>query len=265
MEALRAQPYPVMSWSGSRCEIAQRVQEKFPLDFGTYYEPMIGSASVFLKSQHHPAVLGDKNYWLMDTYWAIKDDPQRVVEILSSLTPCREVYYRIRRIIPDHIDVHYRAAHLIFLNRLCFGRTFRTNKREGFNVPFGKVQTVYTEENIKAVSEALSEVKLESGDFEETIRSARENDFVYFDPPCPEQRVFGYNRNVRDTFEFTERDYLRLTAACIDLDKRGVKWAIADHNTFFIRLHLHKFHVTALVRSKEDSEIETVLITNYPT
>jgi DNA adenine methylase len=265
MEALSTQPHPVISWSSNRYEIAQRVQDKFPLDFGTYYEPMIGSASVFLKNRHYPAVIGDKNCWLMDMYWAIKDDYQGVARILESLTPCREVYDRVRQIIPDHIDVNFRAAHLIFLNRLCFGRIFRTNKRGEFSVSFGRVQSIYTEENIKAVSEALSGVKLEYGDFEETIESAKENDFIYFDPPCSEKRVFGYHRNERDTFEFTQKDYLRLITACIDLDKRGVKWAVTDNNTSLIRLYLHRFHITELVRSKEDSEIEVVLITNYLT
>ena len=266
MESIGTQIQPVISWSGNRYEIAQRVQDKFPLDFGTYYEPMIGSASVFFKSRHYPAVIGDKNQWLVDMYWAIKDDYLAVVKILESLTPCREVYNRVRQINPDHIfDVSFRAAHLIFLNRLCFGRTFRTNKQGKFNISFGRLQSVYTEENLKAVSEALNGVKLECGDFEETIESAKKNDFIYFDPPCPEKRVFGYHRNERDTFEFTQKDYLRLIRACIDLDKRGIKWAVTDNNTSLIRLYLHGFCVTELVRSKEDNEIEVVLITNYQT
>jgi DNA adenine methylase len=263
MESLKVQPHPVISWPDNRYEIAQKVQERFPLDFGTYYEPLVGSASVFLKSQHYPAVLGDKNCWLMDMYLAIKDDYQGVVKILESLTPCREVYNRVRKIIPDHIDVNYRAAHFIFLNKLSFGEIFRTNRRGEFNVSFGKIQSVYTEENLKAVSKALKGVKLEYGDFEETVESAKENDFIYFDPPCPEKRVFGYHRNEKDTFEFTQKDYSRLTTVCIDLDKRGIRWAVTDNNTAFMRLLLYKFDVTELVRSKEDNEIEVVLITNY--
>lgn len=266
MEAIGTQPHPVISWSGSRYEISQRVQDRFPPAFGTYYEPMIGSASLLLRNRHYPAVIGDKNCWLMDMYWAIKDDYRGVVRILDSLTPSREVYDRIKRINPDNIDVNFRAANFIFLNRLCFGGIFRVNRRGQFNVPFGKPRSVYTEGNIKAVSEALNGVKLEYGDFEETIESAKENDFVYFDPPCPEKRVFGYNRSKgKDPFEFTQKDYSRLTTACISLDKRGVEWAVTDNNTSLIRLSLHKFYVTELVRSKIDNETNVVLITNYPT
>jgi DNA adenine methylase len=263
MEYCKVVPYPLVSWSGSRCEISQRVREKFPPDFGTYYEPMIGSASLLLGNPHYPAVIGDKNCWLMDMYWAIKDDYKGVVRVLDSLTPTREVYDRVKKINPDHIDVNFRAAHLIFLNRLCFGGIFRVNQHGKFNVPFGRPRHVYTEGNIKAVSRVLNKVKLEYGDFEETIESAKENDFVYFDPPCPEKRVFGYSRSKGDPFEFTQKDYSRLTAACIDLDKRGVKWAVTDNNTSLIRLCLHKFYVTELVRSRKDNEINVVLITNY--
>jgi DNA adenine methylase len=266
MEAIGTHPYPVISWSGSRCEISQKVRGKFPQDFGTYYDPMIGSASLLLGNRNYSAVIGDKNCWLMDMYWAIKDDYRGVVRILESLTPSREVYDRVRQIDPSNIEVNFRAAHFIFLNRLCFGGIFRVNKQGKFNVPFGKPQSVYTEANLRAVSEVLNGVKLESGDFEETIESAKENDFIYFDPPCPEKRVFGYSRSKgKDPFEFTQKDYLRLTTACINLDKRGVKWAVTDNNTSLIRLSLHKFHVTELVRSKEDNEINVVLITNYPT
>jgi DNA adenine methylase len=267
MEAIGTQLYPVISWSGSRREISQKVRDKFPQDFGTYYEPMIGSASLFLGNRHYPAVIGDKNCWLMDMYWAIKDNYREVVRVLDSLTPTREVYNRVRRINPDHIiDVSLKAANFIFLNQLCFGGIFRVNKRGEFNVPFKKSRSVYTEKNIKAVSEALDGVKLEYGDFEETIESAKENDFIYLDPPCPEKRVFGYSRSKgKDPFEFTQKDYSRLTTACINLDERGVKWAVMDNNTALLRLYLHKFYVTELVRSKRDNEINVVLITNYPT
>jgi len=226
---------------------------------------MVGSASLFLKAKHSPAVVGDKNQWLMDTYWAIKDDYQGVVRILGSLTPCREVYNRVRKINPEHIDVNFRAAHFIFLNQLCFGGVFRVNKRGEFNVPFGEPGLVYTEGNIKAVSEALSGARLECGDFEETIESAKENDFIYFDPPSSEKRAFGYHGNKGDSFGFTQKDYARLTTACINLDQRGVRWAVADDNTSFVRLALYKFNVIELTRFKKDNEIHSVLITNYPT
>jgi DNA adenine methylase len=266
MEYIKIKPYPVISWAGSRYNLSQKIRDRFPQDFGTYYEPMIGSASLFLGNQCYPAVIGDKNCWLMDMYWAIKDDYKGVVRILDSLTPTREVYNRVRKINPDHIEVNFRAAHFIFLNHLCFGGIFRLNKRGQFNVPFKESRSVYTEGNIKAVSQVLNGVKIEYGDFEETIKSAKENDFVYFDPPCPEKRVFGYSRSKgRDPFEFTQKDYLRLITACVELDKRGVKWAVTDNNTSLIRLYLHRFHVTELVRSKEDNEINVVLITNYTT
>jgi DNA adenine methylase len=227
---------------------------------------MIGGAGLFLQTQKYPSVIGDKNKWLMDTYWAIKDDYRAVANILDSLTPTREVYNRIKNVDPYNLEVPHRAAHFIFLNNLAFGGIFRVNKHGRFNVPFGKARScVYTRDNLKAVSEALNGVRLAYGDFTETVNPAQLKDFVYFDPPCPEKRVFGYSRSKgTDPFEFTQQDYLRLTTTCIDLDRRGVKWAVTDNNTSLIRLYLHKFRVTELVRSKKDNEIEVVLITNYP-
>jgi DNA adenine methylase len=232
----------------------------------TYYEPMVGSASLLLSNRIYPAVIGDKNRWLLDTYWALRDDYRGVARILESLSPTREVYDRVRKINPDNLEVNFRAAHFIFLNRLCFGGIFRLNKKGRFNVPFGNFSHVYTEGNLQAVSEVLNGVKIKYGDFEETISSAKENDFVYFDPPSPEKRVFGYSRvKGRDPFEFTAKDYLRLTTVCMNLDKRGVKWAVIDNNTSLMRLSLYKFNVTNLVRDKKDNEIKVVLITNYLT
>ena len=99
-------PSPVVSWSGSRLSLAESIRARFPPDFDTYYEPMLGGACVFLGMHSYPSTIADKNRWLMDTYWALREDYRRVGMILESLVPTRETYNRVRRIYPSCLDLH---------------------------------------------------------------------------------------------------------------------------------------------------------------
>jgi DNA adenine methylase len=258
-----------LKWAGGKQGIANRLVELFFSDFDRYFEPFVGGGSVLLTLQPSKAIIGDANEWLIDTYEAIREDPIQVAEILDSLENTKEEYMRIRSILPTKLPLFRRAAHLIYLNKTCFRGLFRVNKQGQFNVPYGKYnRRYYDPDNLQAVAEVLRGVGIRHGDFELCLHDVTNRDFVYLDPPY--YKLGGYsdfNRYTKD--QFRANDHFRLAAFCRELDLKGVRWAISNSNTDFIRELFEGYHVIALKNRREinlnsrNRNVSELFITNY--
>lgn len=261
---------PFVKWVGSKQQIASAIKAQFPVRFSRYFEPFVGGGSVLLSlGSEFPRIIGDCDSWLIDTYLALRDRCYRVLEILESLPPCREIFDNIRAIHPDSLGPEYRAAHLIYLNQLCFGNIFRLNRQGYFNVPFNNSfhGSVYQVDHLKKVSQKLQGVEIQRCDFGSLPCDARVGDFVYFDPPEWGAGFFGGKEsNEQHGFHgLKKHDYHRLYRLCCSLDLRGVAWAVNDANTPMMRLLFSRFYRTPLTFDSRDQEIKSLLFTNYST
>jgi DNA adenine methylase len=262
---------PVLKWAGGKQGIADELVRHFPRSFGRYHEPFVGGASVFLSFHPTRAVLGDANEWLIDTYRAIREDHAAVARILDGLVNTREEYLRIRAIRPEGLDLSHRAAHLIYLNKTCFRGLFRVNKRGQFNVPYGRYdRRYYDPANLRALAAALQQVELRHGDFEMSLAGITADDFAYLDPPY--YKLGGYsdfNRYTRR--QFREADHFRLASACRELHRQGVRWAVSNSGTEFVRGLFAGFRVVEIDNRREinlnaeERSITELLILNYRT
>ena len=77
------------------------------------------------------------------------------------------------------------ASLFIFLNRTCFNGLYRVNSKGEYNVPIGsyKAPLICDMDNLRQVSEALSNVTIVCGDYRKSDDFVDSNTFVYFDPP----------------------------------------------------------------------------------
>ena len=219
---------PFLKWSGNKQLVANAIHSQFPVRFSRYFEPLVGGGSVFL-SLKRPSCrwegIGDVNGWLTDTYRALRDSCDRVVEILGSLVTCKTVYNRVREVHPDRLTPEYKAAHLIYLNQLCFGNIFRVNRQGYFNVPFQGpgFSGVFDPQHLYQVQQRLRDVEIYTGDFSTFASQAQAGDFVYFDPPGDGGSSFGfhgYSQDPLNFYGFKNHDYRRLFLLCYDLDLR---------------------------------------------
>lgn len=82
-------------------------------------------------------------------------------------------------------DLLEKAALMIYLNKTCFNGLYRVNAKGLFNVPSGvyKNPGICQKENLIAVSEALQNVTILTGDYKQTKNFIDSNTFVYIDPP----------------------------------------------------------------------------------
>ena len=265
----RTKPKPFIKWAGGKQSLCDRLIDHFPRKFDRFIEPFIGGGSIFFSLLPERTVIGDVNEWLIDTYAAVRNDWKKVAIILDSLPNTKEDFLRIRKVDPNTLGLFDRAAHFIYLNKTCFRGLFRVNQRNQFNVPYGEYdRRYYDPENLASVSSALQNVEIRKGDFELCLHGISDKDFVYFDPPY--YKLGGHSDFNRYTpFKFREQDHIRLASACRELDERGIRWAVSNSNTPFIKGLFAGYNVRQITNRREinlnskDRNIVELLIVNY--
>lgn len=186
---MSSSPQPFLKWAGGKRRLVPQILARLPDRIGTYYEPMVGGAAVFFalaaQRRFSRAVLADSNPELVTTYRAIRDEPERVIELLGDMPYDRDTYQAVRATTPG--GQPETAARMIYLNRTGFNGLYRVNRKGEFNVPFGGRYvnpTICDPERIYACSRALQGVELVACAFEAlNLDQAGPGDAVYFDPP----------------------------------------------------------------------------------
>jgi len=264
---LQAEPF--IKWAGGKQALVKQLKPHFPINFKKYVEPFIGGGALFFSLKHPNAVISDQNEWLIDTYIAIRDDWKAVAKKLDKIPNTKEDFLKIRSASREKIDLATRAAHFIYLNKTCFRGLFRVNKGGQFNVPYGEYnRRYYSPENLEAASLILQKVNILKGDYENALIGLSEDDFVYLDPPY--YKLGGYSDFNRYTSgQFREQDHLRLAAVCNELTDRGVKWAMSNSDTPFIRTIYKQYRAESISARREinlnsqERNISELLILNY--
>lgn len=271
---------PFVKWAGGKRQIMNKLMEYVPDEFDTYYEPFVGGGALLFELSPKRAVINDSNYELMNVYNCIKDEKkfEAMCRELNrhEMYHSEDYYYEIRNIDRDKkkfnkIADYKRAARTIYLNKACFNGLYRVNKKNEFNVPFGKKSKVntYDGDNLITVSNYLTmnDVKITCTDFEESLKNVKKGDFVYFDPP--------YDSNTTTFNSYTENgfgkeDQKRLAEVYKKLDKLGAFVMLSNHNTMLVNdlykdYHIHVIEARRNINSNGEKRgsVEEVIITNY--
>lgn len=166
-----------------------------PNNFNTYYEPFIGGGAMFFDLKPKKAVISDYNEELINSYLAFKNKElyKMMIEALKNHEKehSEDYYYEIRNLDRkanfNEFSNPQKAARLIYLNKACFNGIYRVNSSGHFNVPSGKKEKVkaYQPKLFSELHKYLlnPNIKILSGDFAEVVKTAKEGDFIYFDPP----------------------------------------------------------------------------------
>lgn len=212
---------PFLRWLGGKRLMAHTIVEHFPDACGTYYEPFLGSGAVFFRYAAECATLSDTNDELVNAYRAVRDRVEELIDWLSQQPQSERHYYGMRRACPrDEIE---RAGRFIYLNRTAFNGVWRVNRRGEFNVPYGHrvVTDLVRADRLRSASLALSQVKLQVGDFADAIDQSAAGDVVYADPPY----TVRHNNNGFVRFNeklFSWQDQVRLAGRVRAAVERGV-------------------------------------------
>lgn len=236
---------PIVKWAGGKRQLLGVLEEHFPKQFGSYYEPFLGGAAVFFRlvSTRPPfrAVLSDINQELIVTYNVIKDRIDELISLLKdhkknyNASP-KDYFYKIRASEPfSELD---QTARLIFLNKTCFNGLYRVNSKNKFNVPFGRYRNpaICDEENLRLVHKALnvSKANIICTDFRKIAEQVQPGDFVYFDPPYqPVNSTSNFTSYTKDGFTF--EDQKDLAELALSLHERRCHVLISNSDVPEIR------------------------------
>lgn len=233
MKALMSNLMPVLKWAGGKRWLANQYQDIFPAEYDRLVEPFAGSAAVFFSFLPRNAWLNDLNVELINTYRAIGNDWQSVLDALRQHQKKHSTsyYYQVRESNP-RLEKS-RAAKFIYLNRTCFNGLYRVNLKGKFNVPIGTKNTVLLpSDDFQAVGELLKNIKLTSLDFESVIDNTGPKDFLFVDPP------YTVRHNLNGFIKYNEKlfswsDQIRLRDSVFRARARGVRILMsnADHHS----------------------------------
>jgi DNA adenine methylase len=217
----------------------------FPKNYDKYIEPFVGGGAVFFHLLPKKAILIDINEELINCYNVIKNKVYELIELLRRHKNEKEYYYEVRNL--DKIPIKYnqmseveKASRFIYLNRCCYNGLYRVNSKGQFNVPFGKYKNpkFCDEENLINVNKALENVDLIHGSFNTCLTYARENDFVYLDPPYhPISQTSSFTGYTKENFG--KDSQIELFKVFEELDKKGCILMLSNSNKNFI-LDLYK-------------------------
>ena len=246
------EPKPFVKWVGGKRQLMQVLEDNFPKQFGTYYEPFLGGGAVMFNLLSKEAKLScnvsDFNSDLILAYVTIRDKLGKLIESLENHSKnyhkdSVEYYYEVRKQEPkQQIE---KVSRLIFLNRTCFNGLYRVNKKGQFNVPLGRYTNpnIVNKENLTAVSKILhsEKIKISCRGFEAVLDDAKKGDLVYFDPPYqPISSTANFTSYTHR--DFTEKDLERLVDLANQLSSKGCHVLLSNSNSKVVKDYFSEKH-----------------------
>jgi DNA adenine methylase len=241
------QCYPFVKWAGGKTQLIAELEKYIPDNFTRYFEPFLGGGAFFFylvssKQLKFTAYLSDVNKELINAYKVVKDEVEKLIELLRvhekgyKANP-DEYYYRLRAKFKPLTDVE-SAARFITLNKTCYNGLYRVNKDGMFNVPIGRYKNplICDSKNLQNVSLALrhTNAHLFVNNYRETLELAKEDDFIYLDPPYkPTSITASFTSYTNEGF--TDKDQIALHETFKKLDRKGCKIMLSNSDTPFIR------------------------------
>ncbi len=184
-----------LRYPGNKSKLLKKIIPYVPKDFETYYEPFLGSGAVFLAIQPKKAVLGDINKDVINVWKHVGKDPDKLYEICKKLTEqlieikdkkeqlkwAREKTKELNEMTNYNF---IRAGLYLFLTQCVYNHNLRHKKKDEFY--FHSLHTPETCKNYlmnKNLNIKLPTCDIYCQDYKITIQDAKENDFIYLDPP----------------------------------------------------------------------------------
>lgn len=226
---------PFLRWAGGKSWLVKHLDSiLLNTTFNNYHEPFIGGGAIFFAlSIPQKSFLSDTNEELINTYLAIKNSPEQVINILKEYENNQNFYYRLRDSV--FCDEFQRAARFIYLNQTSYNGLYRVNQKGKYNVPYGyRKKNFLDEQTLLEASKKLQFSSIISCDFMSTLTNIEKGDLVFLDPPYTVSHnnngFIKYNQKL-----FSLDDQIRLSEFINKIKSIGAYYILtnAAHDTIF--------------------------------
>lgn len=208
---------PPIKIQGIKTKLVAWIQENVEMsDDSRWIEPFLGSGVVGFNIAKKNALFADINPHAINLYNQIKEKKinayiikQFLIEEGRILSEKGQEHYNFVR---ERFNKEKNPLDFLFINRSCFNGMIRFNKNLRFNVPYGHkperfAQAYITKiiNQVKYLETAFSQNNwvFKCQTFEETIKEAKKDDFIYCDPPYIGRHVDYYD-------SWDEKDEIKL-------------------------------------------------------
>lgn len=188
----------LLKWIGNKQKQAEDIISFFPRNYGTYFEPFLGSGGVLGTLSPKRAIASDIFPPLLEIWQALHTDKdllktwyQDRYELITSLG--KEYAYKY---VLDSYNKSPNGADLIFILRTCYGGVVRFRKKDGFmSTPCGVHNPITPEKfsyRVDLWSDRVLGVEFSLCDFSISMDRAVAGDLIYCDPPYVNSQTILY-------------------------------------------------------------------------
>lgn len=188
----------LLKWIGNKQRFAHEIANFFPKDFGTYYEPFIGSGAVMATLAPRRGVGSDAFGPLIEIWQTLVKTP----EVLKTWYALRwEAFHSGEKIQQyEALKASYNSrpsgADLLFLCRSCYGGVVRFRQRDGYcSTPCGVHDPISPDSFSLRVDEwyrRLNHCIFRHADYRQSMAEAKAGDVIYCDPPYSHSQAILY-------------------------------------------------------------------------
>ena len=235
---------PVIKYRGGKSKEIDNLLPFFPKEYDTYLEPFFGGGALFFYLEPKKAIINDINTKLMGFYFDLKNNFSRLKKELRDLQKQYEenqqrfeaekkkhpnirvkndneaLYYELRNEYNHPSGKYLNGTLYYFINKTAYSGMIRFNSSGEYNVPFGRYKNFNTELITKQHFDLIKRTKILNTDYEKVFALAKEQDFMFLDPPY--DCTFNDYGNTNDESGFTEKDQRRLCQAFRKLKCKAV-------------------------------------------
>lgn len=194
----------LLKWVGNKQRFAHEIASYFPVEYGTYFEPFLGSGAVLATLAPKRAVASDNFPPLIEIWQTLQRNPgllkawyTRRWDVMMTGDKVTE-YERIKA----SYNANPNGADLLFLCRSCYGGVVRFRQTDGhMSTPCG----VHTPISPGAFSyrvdiwhERTQNTKFLLINYDEALDMAQPGDIVYCDPPYSHSQSILYGAQTFD-------------------------------------------------------------------
>ncbi|MDQ3659342.1 MAG: Dam family site-specific DNA-(adenine-N6)-methyltransferase [Actinomycetota bacterium] len=189
---------PLLKWVGNKQRFAHEIASYFPTEFGTYFEPFLGSGAVLATLSPERAIGSDVFEPLMEIWMALKDEPETLKRWYAERWHTTMTGNKVEEYeqIKASYNVDPNGADLLFLCRSCYGGVVRFRQADGYmSTPCGVHTPISPETFSQRVEEwhrRTAGTRFLFKDYEAAMDTAKAGDLIYCDPPYSSSQAILY-------------------------------------------------------------------------
>lgn len=281
---------PMIKYRGGKSKEIVHFLNNMPKQYSRYIEPFLGGGALYFYLQPKKAIINDINCKLysfykemqekypdvrkqLDKLQEIYQENQKAYENLKIQYPGERVenknealYYEMRAAFNHKIDTEYlESVVYFFINKTAYSGMIRYNANGEYNVPFGRYKNFNTKLITDEHYKLLQRTEIYNYDYSKIFDMAKDDDFVFLDPPY--DCVFSDYGNENYKEGFGEDEHRRLANDFKNLSSKTLlvigKTPLTEelYGKYIVEEYDKSYAVN--IRNRFKADAKHVIVTNY--